>query len=343
MTLTRLWHPAVLGEPGSGGPPARSRAGAIASRAWQPAAIVLMIALGTPLFGQTRVYPLLVLAGIYGIAVVGVSVLAGLGGQITLGHAVFMAMGAYSSALCTVRWHLPPVIGVLLGVAAALVLALVTSPILRLRGWYLAMATIAVSFMLQQVLVNLGSLTGGNNGIYGIPNLSVAGLQADTETQYFVLAWVLVLVFFLLGSRIARSRFGRSLTAIHKDAAAAATLGISPTRAKIVLWLLASVPAAIAGSVFGHYSAFIAPTDFAFSTSVIFFAAVVIGGERSIFGGLVVVTLLTAMSAFTTQTITTELVEAVAMIIVYLVSPLGLAGVADVVTRTVGRRGARHA
>jgi branched-chain amino acid transport system permease protein len=322
---------------------ARRRAAGVTRTLWQPALVALMILVGTPLFGSSSVYPLLVLAGIYGVAVVGVSVLAGLGGQITLGHAVFMAIGAYSSALCTVRWNLPPLVGAGAGIVAALALALITSPILRLRGWYLAMATIAVMYLAQQLLVGLGGLTGGNNGIYGIPNLSLAGLEARTETDYFTLAWSLVLAFFLLGRSIARSRYGRSLTAVHKDAEAAAAVGINPARAKIVLWLLASVPAAVAGSLFSHYSAFIAPSDFAFSTSLILFAAVVIGGERSIFGGLVVVSVLTALSAYTTQILTTDFVEALAMMVVYLLSPLGLAGVGDQVIRTLRRRGARHA
>jgi branched-chain amino acid transport system permease protein len=301
------------------------------------------VLVGTPLFGNSDVYPLLVLAGVYGIAVIGVSVLAGLGGQIALGHAVFMALGAYASALSTTKWGLPPMVGIIIGVAAALVLALLTSPILRLRGWYLAMATIAISYILQQVLVNLSSFSGGENGIYGIPPLSVGGTELTGETPYFVLSWSVVLVLFLLGRNIARSRFGRSLTAIHQDADSAATVGINPGRAKAVLWLIASVPAAIAGSIFAHYSMYIAPTDFAFSTSLLLFAAAAIGGERSIFGGLVMVTVLVASSANASQTFTTDLLEAIAMIVIYLLSPQGLAGIgSDLLSRMRKLRG-RHA
>ncbi|MFD2416554.1 branched-chain amino acid ABC transporter permease [Amycolatopsis pigmentata] len=305
--------------------------------------ILAWILLGTPLFGDSNVYPLLVLAGIYGIVVVGVSVLTGLGGQITLGHAVFMAVGAYASALATTKWSLSPLTGVVLGVVAALALALVTSPILRLRGWYLAIATIAISAMLQQVLANLKSFTGGNNGIFGIPSLSVGGLELKDEPTYFVLAWTLVLALYLLGRNIARSRFGRALTAIHKDADSAATLGINPARVKAVLWMVASVPAAIAGSVFAHYSAFIAPGNFAFSTSLLFFAAVIIGGERSIFGGLVMVTVLVAISAYATQTFTTDLIEAIVMVVVYLLSPQGLAGIGSVLLNRIRDVRRRHA
>ncbi|WP_432828005.1 branched-chain amino acid ABC transporter permease [Dactylosporangium sp. CA-092794] len=310
---------------------------------WQPLVLLLLIVFGTPLFGRSDVYPLLILAGIYGIAVVGVSVLAGLGGQLTLGHAVFMAMGAYASALCTVRWGLPAIVGVAAGVGCALLLALVTSPILRLRGWYLAMATIALAYILQRVLVNLHSLTGGNNGLYGIPAFSIAGWTVQGDQQYFILAWTLTLVCFVLGRNIARSRYGRSLSAIHKDANAAATLGINPVRAKAVLWLIASVPAAVAGSVFAHYSAFIAPGDFTFATSLVLFAAVIIGGARSIFAGLVAVTFLVTMPAYSSGHLTGELMEATAMIVVYLTSPDGVAGIVDAGRRRLAARSGRDA
>ncbi|MEV1295713.1 branched-chain amino acid ABC transporter permease [Pseudonocardia sp. NPDC049635] len=315
----------------------------MAAWGWQPALLLAWILLGTPIFGGSDVYPLLVLAGIYGIAVVGVSILAGLGGQITLGHAVFMAMGAYASALSTTRWGLSPVVGILLGITAALTLALLTSPILRLRGWYLAMATIAISFMLQEVIVNLKTFTGGNNGIFGIPPLSVGGLEVTGEPAYFALAWSIVLILLLLGRNITHSRFGRSLTAINKDADSAASVGINPARAKAVLWLVACVPAALAGSVFAHYSLFIAPSDFAFSTSLLLFAAVIVGGERSIFGGLFMVAALVAMSAYVTETFTIDLMEAVAMIVVYLLSPHGLAGIGRALIGRLCGTGRSHA
>jgi branched-chain amino acid transport system permease protein len=317
--------------------------GRLAAWSWQPAALVLWIVVGTPLFGSSTVYPLLVLAGIYGIAVCGVSLLAGLGGQMSLGQAVFMAMGAYASALATTEWGLSPLVGLALGICAALTLAAVVSPILRLRGWYLAMATVAISFLLQQVVVNLRSITGGNNGIFGVPPLSIGAIELSDTKSYFVFSWTVVLVAFVLGRNIARSRFGRSLTAISKDADAAATLGINPARAKAVLWLVAAVPAAVAGSTFAHYSAFVAPTDFSFATSLLLITAVLVGGERSIFGALVMVTVIVATSAYANQVFTSELIEAILLIVIYMLSPQGLAGIATSALRavpTIGRRDA---
>lgn len=312
-------------------------------RFWQPAVLLLVALLGAPLLGDTDVFPLLVLAGIYVIAVIGVSIFAGLGGQLTLGHTVFMAMGAYASAISTLTWNVPPLVGVLIGVVWALLLAVVTSPILRLRGWYLVMATIALVLMLPQLAANLGDVTGGNDGLYGIPNFEILGFELRGERDYFVLAWGLVLVFYLLARNIRGSRFGRSLAAIGKDPDAAASVGISLFRSKATLWLLVCVPAAVAGSVFAHYSSFIAPTDFNFSVALTLFAAVIIGGERSVFLGIAVVVFLVTMPAYASGPFTVELIEALALITVYLASPSGIAGI---VGSLVARRGAakeRHA
>ncbi|QJU55310.1 branched-chain amino acid ABC transporter permease [Herbiconiux sp. KACC 21604] len=317
----------------------RIRAATIASRYWQPAVLTVFALAGAPLLAGTDVFPLLVLAGIYAIAVIGVSIFAGLGGQLTLGHTVFMAMGAYASAISALAWKLPPIAGVLIGVVWALLLAVITSPILRLRGWYLVMATIALVLMLPQLAANLGDVTGGSDGLYGIPDFGILGLEVQGESAYFVLAWLLVLVFFLLARNVRGSRFGRALAAIGMDPDAAAAAGIGLFRVKAVLWLLVCVPAAVAGSMFAHYSSFIAPTDFNFSVALTLFAAVIIGGERSIFLGIVVVVFLVTMPAYASGPFTVELIEALALIAVYLASPSGIAGI---ISATAGRRRARR-
>lgn len=311
----------------------RHPAATILSRYWQPAALLVFALTGAPLLGDTDVFPLLVLAGIYAIAVIGVSIFAGLGGQLTLGHTVFMAMGAYASAISALLWDLPPLAGVLVGIAWALVLAVITSPILRLRGWYLVMATIALVLMLPQLAANLGDVTGGNDGLYGIPDFGVFGFELRGEGAYFALAWVLVLVFFVLARNIRGSRFGRALAAIGMDPEAAASAGIGLFRVKTVLWLLVCVPAAVAGSMFAHYSSFIAPTDFNFSVALTLFAAVIIGGERSIFLGILVVVFLVTMPAYASGPFTVELIEALALIAVYLASPAGIAGIIASIAR----------
>jgi branched-chain amino acid transport system permease protein len=179
------------------------------------------------------------------------------------------------------------------------------------------------------------------NGIYGVPAFSIGDWKIGGPVGYFVLAWVIVLIFFLLGRNIARSRYGRALAAVHKDPSAAGALGINPGREKAILWLIAAIPAAIAGSVFAHYSAYIAPTDFDFSVSLLLFTAVVIGGQRSIFGGLFVVVVLLTLAGNTTEFWTLDLMEAIAMIVVYLASPNGLAGIVQSLTRRI-RSGLRR-
>jgi branched-chain amino acid transport system permease protein len=297
------------------------------SRYWQPGAMAAFILVGVPLFGGASYFPLLVLAGIYGIALVGVSLLAGLGGQLSLGHGALIGVGAYATALCSTRLGLSPVVGIAVGVAGALLIALITCPVLRLRGWYLGMATIALAFLFQRVAVNLKPITGGNDGIYGIPPFSIAGFSFAGEKQVFVLAWTLVLLFMILGRNIADSRFGRAMAAVHKDEDAALTLAVPTFRYKSIMWLISAVSAAIAGSIFAHYSAYISPVDFGLATSITLFVAVLLGGERSIFGGLVALLFLVCLPAFsTTGVLNTELIKGLALIVVYMISPTGLAG-----------------
>lgn len=331
---------------GSGPGVRRKSALRLAQASWQPLLLLLLVLFGTPLFGASDVFPLLTLAGIYGVALVGVSLLAGLGGQFSLGQAAFMGIGAYASAMCTVRLSLPPLVGLVVGIGAGLLIAFVTSPVLRLRGWYLAMASIALAFIFQQVVVNLKGVTGGNNGVYGIPPLSIGGFQLTDPAQYFQLGWGVVIVLLVVGRNAASSRFGRALAAINKDEEAAASAAINCMRYKATLWILASVPAAIAGTLFAHYSAFVSPGDFSLSTSLTLFVAVLLGGERSIFAGLLALIFLVCLPSFaSTDVFTSDLIKGLALIIIYTLSPTGISGLlgrpVDSVKSWFGRRARR--
>jgi branched-chain amino acid transport system permease protein len=185
--------------------------------------------------------------------------------------------------------------------------------VLRLRGWYLGVATIALAFLFQRVAINLKPITGGNDGITGIPPFSVAGFSFGTSKEIFVLAWALVLVLFILGRNLSDSRFGRAMAALHKDEDAALTLAIPTFRYKSTMWLLSAVPAAIAGSIFAHYSAYVSPVDFGLATSVTLFVAALLGGERSLIAALIALVFLVSLPAFTTTGVfNAELIKGVA-------------------------------
>jgi branched-chain amino acid transport system permease protein len=205
------------------------------------------------------------------------------------------------------------------------------------------MATISIAFLLQRVAVNLQSFTGGNNGVFGIPPLTLGSVTFSGEKQYFVLSWSIVLVLFVLGRNIAGSRFGRALAAIHKDEDAAATLGVNALRYKATLWLIACIPPALAGTLFAHYSAFVSPDDFGLTASLTLFVAVLLGGERSIFSALVALVFLVTLPSFaSTGVFTTDMIKGLGLIVVYMISPTGLAGLVTTVLRR-RRKGAGRA
>jgi len=309
----------------------------------QPGALAVFVVVAPLTLQDAGFFPLLVLAGIYGVAVVGVSMLAGLAGQLTLGHAAIVGVGAYASALGTVRWHLSPIVGLALGVACAVAVAAVTSPILRLRGWYLAVATIALAAVLQRVAVNLESITGGDNGIYGIPPFSVGGVEIHGQVANFYVAWTLILVLLVGGRNIVHSRYGRAMAAIHKDEDAAVTLAVPAMRYKATLWVMAAVPAAMAGTLFAHYSAYVSPNDFGLGLSATLFVAVILGGSRSMFASIVALTFLVCMPAFVPDNVPPDLVKGLALVLVYLLCPRGLGGLAARTAHSITGRRVAHA
>jgi branched-chain amino acid transport system permease protein len=320
------------------------RTAALLSSWWQPLAVLGLVVLGPWALATSPYLNLLTLAGIWGIALVGVSMLAGLGGQFTFGQAGMVGIGAYASAIVTVDHGAPPALGVLAGVVVAAAVALATAPVLRLRGWYLALATLALGFLFQELAVNKHSLTGGNDGILGIGAFEIFGFRVHETSTYFVVCWSLVLALMLVARNLGRSRFGSAARAIQADEDAARSLGIPAVRYKVTVWVLAAVMASISGSMYAHYARFISPQDFGFHQSIVLFMALLLGGYRSTFGALVALVFLTCLPELGRDVAPTNLITAVALMAVYTLSPDGLAGLCKAATNaglTAARRTAR--
>jgi ABC-type branched-subunit amino acid transport system permease subunit len=177
-------------------------------------------------------------------------------------------------------------------VAAGIVVALVTSPILRLRGFYFALATLVLVMITGDVLVNLIRVTGGASGFVGIGKFSVFGVTLVTQRAYYLFAWVVLLIAFVSAIHMRRSRFGRSLLAIHHDQTAAQALGISLYWTKVRAWVVAAAFASLAGVVYAHYVQFVSPSQFGIEPTIEVLAAVVIGGYGTIYGPVLGVALL---------------------------------------------------
>lgn len=238
----------------------------------------------------------LVIIAIHSIIVLGLDLLMGYAGQISLGHASFYGLGAYITGVLSVHWHWPP----LAGLAAALpVVALIAwvigVPTLKLHGHYLAMATLGFGIIVFILFNELGRFTGGPSGLVGIAEMNIFGLTFDNDLQWYYLSAIFLLVVLLLSINIVRSRVGRALRAIHGSEAASGVLGVNISRYKVGIFVLSALYAALAGWLYAHYITFISPSSFTFMFSVKLVTMVVIGSLGSLWGALFGAALLTSL------------------------------------------------
>lgn len=297
---------------------------------------------------------LLIRAGVFTIILVGLNLLMGYAGQVSLGQAAFYGTGAFFSAILTVRAQalgIPPQFSatwwwpwLLMAAGAALVGGisyLIGLVILRLRGHYLAMATLGLGIVVFIVLrENLGmpqlNLTGGFDGVFGIPRLRVGSLVLWPAPRYYLLVWGIAFAAIGLGLNLVRSRIGRALRAIHGSELAAESLGVAAPRYKAQVFGLSAGLAALAGSLYAHFQAAVVPATFGFVPSLELVVMSAVGGTTSIWGApLGALTVLLLGEVLRTQVrvvfpaVTGEF-EAVAfgllLVLVLLFWPAGLAG-----------------
>ncbi len=238
----------------------------------------------------------LVITGILFIGVLGLDVLMGYTGQVSLGQGGFMAIGGYTAAILATNHGWSPLAGMLAGVLLALACAIALSFVtMRLRGHYLALATLAFGLLVDSLSVGLNNVTGGPSGLVGIPAFSIGSYDFGTAARmyYLVLALMVVLVLLLQGGM--RSSFGRALQAVRTDQTAAVALGINVPRYKMAVLAISAMLAAISGSLYAFNFHFLSPDMVGTPRSLEMIAMLVLGGEGTLVGSLVGVALLTLL------------------------------------------------
>jgi branched-chain amino acid transport system permease protein len=270
----------------------------------------------------------LVITLILFISVLGLDVLMGYAGQVSLGQAAFMAIGGYTSAILATTYGVPPLAatcaGIVLSLACALVLSLVT---MRLRGAYLALATLAFGLLVDSLTVGLTDLTGGPSGLVGIPSFSIGPLvlASPTAMYFFTLALIVVIVLVLLGGM--RSSFGRALQAIRTDQTAAAALGINVPAHKMAAFAIAAVLGSLSGSLYAFDFHFLSPEMVATPRSFELIAMLILGGDGTLVGGLIGAALITLLpTLFQPLALYKTLAEGAILVIVFRYLPEGLLG-----------------
>ena len=307
------------------------------------AALFLAVLLAVPYLLPNEYYlSICILGCLSAIIAVGLNLLMGYAGQISLGHAAFYGIAAYVTAICTTRLGLPIPVGMAAGVGLAVVVAwLLAEPILKLKGHYLAMATLGFGIILSIVFNEAVDWTGGPSGFVGIPRLSLAGYNFDSDLSYYNLVAVVLAVVVLGALNLMRSRTGRALRALHVSEKAAASLGVDIAAHKRFVFVLSAGLAGLAGVLYAHYLSFIAPASFGFGFSVQLVVMVVLGGMASVWGSVVGAFFLTALPEALREFEDIDiLVYGAILVLTIMFLPDGLAGGARRLVRKLRRAGA---
>lgn len=268
---------------------------------WTLLVLLVVVAISPAFFPSNYYYRVASLIFINGLAVTGMVILIGYAGQISLGHAGFAGIGAYACALAPVHLGLHPALAVVLGAAiSALMAYLVGRPILRLKGYYLGVATLGFGILVSMVLANEGQLTGGPDGME-VPDLGLRGLLKDigidlSNGQFW---YGLTGIFLILGAWLAlnlnNSPTGRALRALHGSEIAARTVGIDVARAKLTAFVISAVYASVAGSLLALQNKFITPDVAGYMHSIEMVTMAVLGGAGSVLGAIFGAAILTTL------------------------------------------------
>lgn len=258
--------------------------------------LALLVAVLPMLLSGSYLLNVLIFVGIHTMLAVALNLLLGFAGQISLGHAGFFGLGAYASGILTSTYGINPWIAMAAAAAVVTVLAFAVGfPILKLKGHYLAMATLGLGIIFFIVFNEAVNLTGGPSGLSGIPSLKAGSLTFDNDLKNYGLVWLFTLGTVLLSVNLANSRIGRALRAIHDSEVAARVMGVNARLLKVQIFALSACISTIAGSLYAHTMGFISPTSFGFNFSVELVTMVIIGGLGSIYGSLVGAFILTIL------------------------------------------------
>ena len=268
-------------------------------------------------------------AGVMAISTVGLVLLLGLAHQLAIGQAAFSMVGGYASALLCVRAGWDPFLALVAGAAVAMAAAwVIGAPILRLRGYVLAMATLALHLMLIVFALQV-PFTGGPVGVAGVPRFAVLGVPLGSDLSLFYVAWGAAALAVWIGLNIDRSRIGRALRGIAASETAAGSVGIDIARYKVQMFVVGAGMASVSGSLLVHYLRAIDPTVFSFNYSVNLITGTIIGGLLSVWGGPVGAAVITGLRELL-RALSLPLWESVIMgaltVAVLITLPAGIAG-----------------
>ncbi len=258
--------------------------------------IVLVIFIFLPSFlGKFTIF-LVSLLAVYALVSIGLNLLMGYTGQIAAGHAGFLALGAYFTAIISTRveW-IPCLVTILLGgIFTGIIGFLLGIPILRLRGFYIAMATLAFGVVVSEIILQWSTLTNGDDGL-AVPVASIAGFKFDSDYKLYYLIIFVTIVMTLLARNLVNGYIGRAFVALRETEIAAQTIGVDLAKFKTIAFAISAFYTGVAGGLFAYLITYLSPDAFTLELSIDFIAMIVIGGLGSILGSIIGAVILTGM------------------------------------------------
>ena len=271
------------------------------------------------------------LAGIYALITIGLNLLSGYTGQVSMGQAGYFAVGTYVASLLALNSGVSFWLGIL---AAAFVCAacgaIIGIPAMKLSGPYLVLATVGFGEIIRLVILNWTPVTKGAAGLTGIPLPSLFGYRITSEPDFYYLILVIVIIGTYIAWRLAHSKVGRTFAAIREDELAAESMGVPVNSYKVAAFIISAVYAGVAGSIYGAFAGVASPDNFTFDDSVAFLCMSVVGGNRTIGGAIAGAFILTILSEVLRPFQAFRLViYGTILVFTVIYMPQGLAGIAS--------------
>jgi len=268
---------------------------------WVLLAALLVLLFAAPMIFDNYWLGIFNLIGITIISVTGLNILVGYCGQLSIGHVGFMAVGAYTSAILTGKAGLPFLFALICsGLVAGAVGLLFGMPSVRVKGFYLAITSIAAQFIILWIIGHWTGLTGGYNGLT-VPYASIGGLIFNTQGKQFYLIIVIVIICVFLAKNIARTRLGRAFIAVRDNDLAAEVMGINLFYYKMLAFFIGCFWAGIAGSLLAHWTGSISTDNFSFMNSILYIGMIIIGGLGTTLGPILGVILIQLLDVGVTK------------------------------------------
>lgn len=310
---------------------------------WPVTGVALVVWAVLPWFLSRGAIDILVFTGLYTIAGLGVSFLLGQCGIVSLAQSGFYGIGAYASAYGTTALGLPIPVCIAMGMLfSAAIAAVVGTPVLRLSGHFLALATLALAIIAHVLFLELEWLTGGTLGIGGIPRISLFGFSFATPFRFYYFVWPCAFALILFYTLLLHSRTGIALRAMRDAPAAAAVAGIPVASLKVRIFVLSAAIGAFAGSLFAHYVSFISVDSFGIDRAIGFLLIAVLGGVRSIPGTIAGALFVTAAPNYLSRLGDIHpILFAAALVIAVIFMPGGFGGLLTSFWSRITTRGRR--